>query len=275
MRKPKTLKTNLVRTPSITVPYRTAPNTRVYAIGDVHGCAELLDELLQQITADAQVVLDDSPNTELYLIYLGDLVDRGPDSRACIERVMQGPPMAQMTQVVLRGNHEAIMQDILAGQYESFDLWIDNGGRETCQSYGLKMLDVAYEEADHVGYKLNRAVPRSHKAFLSSMENIYRLGDFIFVHAGINPDVPLHAQLAEDLLWIRKPFLNASGDFGAYVVHGHTPVYGADIFENRTNADTGAVYGGALSAAVIDGNEIHLLQVSDGVKRWRAHLQRR
>lgn len=252
-----------------TLPYGVGENTRVYAIGDIHGCDTLLKSLLQQIGDDFALAQATQPDLDGVLIYLGDLVDRGPDSRAVMDVVVQGPPPG-LSQVLIKGNHEYLMEAFLLGDQERASVWLVNGGLQTLQSYGLSTGDgvPADDEIVDLQRGFAKRVPRQHESLLSAAVLSHQVGDVFFAHAGIDPETSLDAQVAEDLLWIREPFLSSEKDFGAYVVHGHTPHNGMEVFDNRSNADTGAVYGGWLSAAVITGHRLQYLQVSDGISHF-------
>jgi len=219
--------------------------TRLYAIGDIHGRADLLRRLYDAIADDAATVA----RRRRVLIHLGDYVDRGPDSRGVLDLVTAAPP-AGFDTVCLRGNHEQMMLDYLDGRSDG-DLWRRNGGEATEASYGVLTND---RDA------LLRALPPAHLVFLRGLGLTARFGDYLFVHAGIRPGVPLDRQDADDLLWIRQPFLDSDADHGAVVVHGHS-VRPAPVFAgNRIGLDTGAYASGVLTALVLDGESRALLQ---------------
>ncbi len=239
---------------------RAPANTRIYAIGDIHGCDGLLEDLLGRIRADAAA----APESRKLLVCLGDYVDRGPDSAAVIERLTRDPPIGFET-VFLKGNHEDYMLRFLADPAVGRS-WLINGGRATATSYGVSTVDIRHGGAAELGklgtmrQTLNDNLPTSHRAFLDSLVPCHREGDYLFVHAGIRPGVPLAEQRVEDLLWIRGPFLSSPDDHGVVVVHGHTPVDAVEFRFNRINVDTGAVWTGRLTALVLHGDERHLIQ---------------
>lgn len=239
---------------------------RLYAIGDVHGCRAHLRRLLARIAEDAA----GAPSAPVRLILLGDYVDRGPDSAGVLDDVLRlaqaglsgvGP----VELVTLRGNHEDFMLRFLAGDDAVTASWLFNGGgAETLESYDVEPPGLELDPADvgRARAALNAALPDAHRRFLEGLAASHRAGGYFFAHAGVRPGVPLDRQEAEDLMWIRKPFLESEADFGAVVVHGHTPVAQVEERPNRIDLDTGAVYGGRLTAACFWGTERRYLDVS-------------
>ncbi|OYX42456.1 MAG: serine/threonine protein phosphatase [Rhodobacterales bacterium 32-67-9] len=228
---------------------------RTYAIGDIHGHLDKLEAAHRLIAADRAATGDaDAP-----VVHVGDLVDRGPDSRGVIEYLRRGIA-GGAPWIALKGNHDRMFADFI-GDPDNHDPglreglhWIDPrlGGGATLSSYGVegageRLLFDLHEEA-------LAAVPRSHVAFLGALRLQYRRGGVLFVHAGIRPGVALEQQTEDDLLWIRRTFLDDPRDHGVLVVHGHTPVDAATHYGNRLNIDTGAGYGRALTTVVIEGN---------------------
>jgi serine/threonine protein phosphatase 1 len=237
-------------------PPRVPEDARVYAVGDIHGCADLLDELHDKILADAEA----RPAARRVVIYLGDYVDRGPDSKAVIDRML-ADALPGFEQVRLIGNHEEMLLRFL-GDPDVGPLWMYNGGAATCRSYGVDLAALPAGE-DHF-LRLRRqfaaALPAKHRRFFDSLVYRHEEGDYAFVHAGIRPGMALARQDPEDLLWIREPFLYSDRDHGKVIVHGHTPVDRPELRHNRIGIDTGAVFGGALTALVMAGSERRLLQ---------------
>jgi len=235
--------------------YCLPEDTCIYAVGDTHGEAALLDRLLARIRADAET----RPARRRVLVYLGDYVDRGPDSRGVIERLVAGPPPG-FEQVCLLGNHEEMLLGCLEGDPRSSLLWLTNGGDATCRSYGVD----PEVPAEALARSLRAALPAGHERLLRELSLRHSEGDYLFVHAGIRPGVPLERQRREDLVWIRRPFQESGADHGCVVVHGHSPVPAPEDLPNRIGVDTGAVYGNALTAAVLQGDRRAFLQVRAG-----------
>ena len=232
---------------------------RAYAIGDVHGCADQLRRLLSAIEADNAA----RPRSTAYLVLLGDLIDRGPDSREVVELLRTYAP-AGIRPVFIKGNHEEFLLRALAGDAGILPQWLEYGGQECAQSYGLdpgRLL--ALEEAD-AAVLLREYVPEEHRRFLDNFADTFRFGDYLFVHAGIRPGVPLEMQVPADLRWIREPFLRDAADHGFVVVHGHTIVDTVQVRPNRIGIDTGAYGGGPLTALAIEGTERRLIQAEAG-----------
>lgn len=239
---------------------------RIYAIGDLHGRADLLKLQLQQIDADGLR----NPCGRSTVVFLGDYLDRGPASQEVIELLL-GCNQARET-VALKGNHESFLLRFLDDP-STLDEWRSCGGLETLISYGLKpsICPGRYEQ-EQLAVELAHSIPQRHLAFLNALELSYSCGDFLFVHAGIRPDVPLRKQREEDLLWIRDEFLSWDRPLEKYVVHGHTPVRTVDIRANRANIDTGAFATGCLTCVAIEGSQITPL--SD-VRSWTSDAETR
>jgi len=192
-------------------------------------------------------------------VFLGDYIDRGPECRALIDWVMQRP-LAGFEHVFLKGNHEDLMLRFLAGSQE-VTTWFANGGVESLESYGLKAHGFPTpDEAREWRLQLGRNLPADHLAFFADLRLHYECGDYLFVHAGLKPGVPLEAQDVRDLLWIRDEFLESDENFGRVVVHGHSIGLTPQIQNNRICVDTGAYYSGHLTAAVLERDEVWFLQ---------------
>ena len=230
--------------------------TRVYAIGDIHGRLDLLDAMLAMIEADSAAR---GAVETTRLVLLGDFVDRGPDSAGVVERcrwlVENSPDVSYII-----GNHEEILLGVIKGSKQMAGLFDRVGGRATLLSYGVD--DAVYEQAtlDDVIQMAREHVSEDHRDFLRSGADQLLIGDYLFVHAGIRPGVPLDEQLASDLRWIREPFLSSTRDHGVTVVHGHTITEEVDLQPNRIGIDTGAYATGKLTAIGLEGEERWLLQ---------------
>lgn len=231
------------------VPPRQVPDgVRVYAIGDIHGRLDLLDALMAMIDADAR-----SSTARIELVFLGDLVDRGPDSAGVVDRLLE---LSRERPIhVLTGNHEEIFLKALGGDREALRFFTRIGGRETILSYG-----VSKQQYDSTGYDelfelMVSKVPQAHVAFMRGFEDQVRIGDYLFVHAGIRPGVPLEEQALADLRWIRRTFLDDVTDHGPLVVHGHSITDEVDERANRIGIDTGAFASGRLTAMALEGAE--------------------
>lgn len=223
---------------------------RIYAIGDVHGRADLLQQLFTAIDGDLARL---RPERAIE-VTLGDYVDRGPDSRRVLELLIERRAARDM--VCLKGNHEAFVLDVFQEPAKLTD-WRQFGGLSTLMSYGLRpTMSPTPEEQIELIRALALIMPDSHIDFLRSLPTSFTCGDFYFVHAGIKPGIPLGAQREEDQLWIREEFLQSEKKFGKYVVHGHTPVRVPDIRTNRINIDTGAYATGNLTLLRIEGDSM-------------------
>jgi serine/threonine protein phosphatase 1 len=221
---------------------------RVYAVGDVHGCAARLSALHAMIADD----LAHRPVAAPLLLHIGDYVDKGEDS-AGVVALLRRDPLPGVRTVNLLGNHERMMRQALAGDGAARADWLWCGGRETLASYGL--------DPEAPGEAWASALPQAHRAFLERGLTLhYREGGYLFVHAGIRPGVALSEQSEDDLLTIRHSFLQSEEDHdGLVVVHGHTARDAPEVRPNRINLDTAAWSGGLLSCAVLEGNRLGFL----------------
>jgi serine/threonine protein phosphatase 1 len=228
---------------------------RAYAVGDVHGQLHLLDELLARVDADVAAGAPD----EVVEVFLGDYVDRGPDSAGVIDRLCARAGREDgRRRIFLRGNHEIYFAEFLKDPAVLSD-WARNGGVTTIGSYGVNPRPVP-PDPEAIRESLAEKVPQRHRAFLDELEWMVRLGDVLFVHAGIRPGVPLEAQSAQDLVLIRHEFLEHDGPLPVRVVHGHTPVKAPVATPWRVSVDTGAFATGRLTAAVMEGSGVRFLQ---------------
>ncbi len=232
---------------------------RIYAVGDIHGRDDLLARLLDQIEADAK----DRGSCHNVLIFLGDYVDRGLQSKDVLDR-LTGARLPGFDYVFLRGNHEQAMLQFLDDAAFG-KTWKYYGGLETLHSYGVTELTrtddpAAFERARE---RFVEALPAAHLNFLKSLMLSAEFGGYFFAHAGVRPGVPLHRQIEEDLLWIREGFLDSDRAFGKIVVHGHTPREEAVVKANRIGVDTGAYMTGLLTAVVLEGTSHRFVQTRD------------
>jgi serine/threonine protein phosphatase 1 len=220
----------------------------LYAVGDIHGRADLLAAIEKPIVADWR----HRGGGDALLIFLGDYVDRGPQSAAVIERLIEG---FALPSVHLRGNHEQMLLDFLDDPGLG-EMWRRNGGMETLASYGVDIGEVSVGRGfERAARDLKSRIPAAHLSFLNGLKPSLTVGGYFFCHAGVRPGVPLEAQTADDLMWIREPFIVSRADFGKIVVHGHTPVETPELLPNRINIDTGAFLTGKLTCLAIDGAE--------------------
>lgn len=231
------------------------PDIRIYAVGDIHGRADLLYEITQRIEDD----LRRRPIKYAIEIYLGDYIDRGPDSKGVIDQL--AVRLVQKRALCLRGNHEALLAAFLHDP-AAINHWSQLGAWDTFASYGVSV-DPANRSRIMAPADLHRsflkAFPRTHELFLQCLRNSFCCGDYLFVHAGIRPGIPIESQKLDDLLWIRGEFLNSTHVHEKYVVHGHTPVDHPDIRSNRINIDTGAWISGILTCVAIEGETLLVL----------------
>ena len=246
------------RSPMLSVLRSSRPNVRpslpdgvrIYAISDIHGCAHLLEQMLRVIDAD---VARSRPYRAIE-VFMGDYIDRGPDSRSTIDLLIRRAKRGNA--VFLKGNHEAFLAEVFRAPSRLPD-WLQVGGLQTLMSYGLSPTHNPPDEEQHeLVRELAAAMPAQHREFFSRLRLTFTCGDFFFVHAGVRPDTPLSEQRETDLLWIRDEFLQSKKNFGKYVVHGHTPVRSAEILPNRANIDTGAYATGNLTLLYIQGTRL-------------------
>jgi len=231
---------------------RLEAGVRVYAVGDIHGCTAELGRLTDNILRDRA-----GWDGTCHLVFLGDYVDRGPDSHGTVERLLTPP--ADFEVCCLRGNHEQTLLDFLddASLYRS---WKDFGARETLLSYGVtppRFDEPSAQEEARTAFR--SALPPSHLAFFRGLPLSLTIGGYFFAHAGVRPGVGLERQSAEDLMWIRDEFVLSPVDFGKVVVHGHTPTEQPVRRTNRIGVDTGAYATGLLTAAVLEGETCRFL----------------
>lgn len=241
---------------------RTPPGLRLYAVGDLHGRLDLLRALHRHVDMELQA---DAP-TDWRIVYLGDYVDRGPDSRGVLEFLAEAKAR-DPRHVVLAGNHDLGLLDFLA-RPDPCGIFITHGGLETAASYGVHAAHFgAVEEggdalrAFHAA--LAAAIPKPHLALLHSLEASFDCGDFFCCHAGIRPSVALECQSADDLVWIRGEFHRHEGLYPKVILHGHTPSGKVTVRPNRVNLDTGAYRTGRLSVLRVEEARKTILTVTE------------
>ena len=228
-------------------PASLPPGERIYALGDIHGCAARLAALHARIAED----LAARPVAAATLLHLGDYVDKGGDSAGVLAHLTGAPPLPGLAQDNLTGNHEATLLAALDGRPGDVADWLWSGGRATLDSYGLS--------ADAAPATWAEDMPPAHLAWLRGLRRWHRAGGYLFVHAGIRPGLPLEAQAPDDLIRIRQPFLSSEARHCAVVVHGHTARAEPEIRHNRINLDTAAWSGGPLTCGVLEADRIGFL----------------
>lgn len=229
----------------------TTADTRIYAVGDIHGRADLLGEIIARIDDDIRR----RPIAHTVEVYLGDYIDRGPDSSTVLD--LLAFRLVANRAVCLRGNHEAVMEGFLQDP-AILPHWLQLGGLQTLASYGIELHDDT-EAPAAVHRRFVDAFPREHELVMQCLRHQFSCGEFLFVHAGIRPDIPIEHQDINDLIWIRDEFLDATQRHERFVIHGHTPVPHPDIRTNRINIDTCAWRTGTLTCIAIEGSTILFL----------------
>jgi serine/threonine protein phosphatase 1 len=232
------------------------PGQRVYAIGDIHGRLDLFEALVEAIEADDAAAAP----ADTTVILLGDLVDRGPGSAGVIELAREWQQRRKVR--ILLGNHEEMFLRSFE-EPEMFRHFLRHGGRETILSYGVSRYQFAQTTLEEAQAMMNAVVPLQDRAFLESFEDMIVIGDYVFVHAGIDPRVPLDAQKQHDLRWIREPFLSHAEPHELVVVHGHTIREAPDDCGNRIGIDTGAFMTGRLTALVLEGTDRRVIEAAE------------
>lgn len=239
------------------------PGMVIYAIGDIHGRLDLLDQLHARIAED----LRHRATRRGQVVYLGDYVSRGEDSPGVVNRVREWLPDG-CERITLKGNHEDLLLRYLDGELDAGRHWFDYDGLDTLADYGVTVTDRSVrDDASLVDLRrrFTAALPPDHLAFFRSLRIRHRAGGYFFAHGGVRPGVPLDRQADRDCMWIRKAFLDSDEDHGAVVVHGHsispTPV----VRHNRIGIDTGAYRSGVLTCVVLDGTAQAFLQTAGGM----------
>jgi serine/threonine protein phosphatase 1 len=243
----------IFRPKSVPVRASVPAGERFYAVGDIHGRRDLFAALVDAIEADDRA----SGAGRSTAVLLGDLVDRGPDSAGVVELAMQWAGDRPLE--LLAGNHEEMFLDSFNDE-AVLRHFLRHGGRETVLSYGVER--AVYDEATlpELQALMKETVPSAHREFLAAGRDHLVAGDYLFVHAGIAPNVPLAEQKQHHLRWIREPFLDHDAPHEHFVVHGHTITEGIDIRSNRLGIDTGAYRTGRLTALVLEGESRRIIQ---------------
>ncbi len=228
-----------------------------FAIGDIHGRIDLFEKMLAEIRIDAASCV-----TKPRIVLLGDYIDRGPDSRGVIERIIELGQSRWCDVIPLRGNHEQAMLDFL-NDATGGPIWLSHGGLETLKSYGVArpLGNSDHEDWPEIQHALLSCMGLKHFEFLTSLKAYYVQDDYLFVHAGVQPGLPLVEQTEKTLLWIREPFLSAKKAASRVVVHGHTPTPAAEDKTWRINVDTGAYATGVLTAVRLEGTSRAFISV--------------
>lgn len=225
-----------------------APGIRIYAIGDIHGCITPLRKLHQLIREHSVA----QPVARNVVIYLGDYVDRGPDSRGVVDLLLS-EPLPTFEHVYLKGNHEEAVLRFLEDENNG-PPWLAYGGDVTLSSYGVRPPQASdLAGLQRARSEFERQFPSEHRAFFNRLPLVHVEGDYVFVHAGLKPGVPLESQSEDDLLWIRDEFLCSNAEFGRIVVHGHSITETPAVRRNRIGIDTGAFASGRLTCLVLEG----------------------
>ncbi len=226
---------------------------RVVAVGDIHGRLDLFLKLMTQLASTPP------PEGSLSrMVILGDVIDRGPSSRALVERFMRYTGSTERF-VVLKGNHEQMMARALRGDVSAFRAWLEYGGAQTLRSWGVEVEAPASPSAFQLIKQARAAVGEATLAWLEALPTRHQVGEVLFVHAGIRPGTPIAEQEDEDLLWIGREFLESKDDFGALVVHGHSITEsGPVVLSNRIAVDTGAYRSGRLSAVKLEDDQVEV-----------------
>lgn len=232
---------------------RVPEGVRIYAIGDIHGRADLLEHTLNRIDTD----LASNPGRIGIQVFLGDYIDRGPASREVLDRLVARNGSCRS--IFLKGNHESYLTEFLSNP-PILENWQRYGGLETLMSYGITpSINANAATQVQLAVALDQALPDSHRRFIGNLKSSFTCGDFFFVHAGVRPGIPLTKQSEEDLLWIREDFLLYEDDFSKIIVHGHTPVPQPDVRPNRINIDTGAFATGQLTCLILEDDKVDFI----------------
>lgn len=230
---------------------RVPDGERWYVIGDIHGRRDLLESLQKAIEAD------DIGDCKTTIVFLGDLVDRGPDSKGVVQLARKWGERRKVR--YLAGNHEEMFLQSFEDK-EVLRHFLKHGGRETVLSYGIDKKTYSKMKMGELQDAMHKAVPKKHRDFLENFEDLIVVGDYVFVHAGINPKLSIEEQKKSDLRWIRDRFLSHEQPFSHVVVHGHTIFEDVEHRDHRIGIDTGAFRTGRLTALVLEGSDRRFIQ---------------
>jgi len=231
-----------------------AAKQRIYCIGDIHGRYDLLKKIHTLILADAEDYAD-----EITVVYLGDYIDRGSESKQVIDYLLS-KPLPQFKSIFLRGNHEQVLLDFIAPYNPPSNQWFNFGGLSTLSSYNVRLKGIPnIADLPAIQEDLRQQLPASHLDFFQASQTYYQQGDYYFVHAGVKPKLKLEKQIATDLLWIREEFLNSTDFHGKMIVYGHSITDKPDIQLNRIGIDTGAYYSNKLTCLVLENTQQRFL----------------
>lgn len=245
---------------SVSLGQSTTPsNMRIYAVGDVHGYLDLLQLLHTKISTDLQK----HPVDEHRIIFLGDYIDRGPDSAGCVEYLINLLALDKNV-ICLKGNHEDKLEKFLVDPISVADSFFTYGGADCAASYGVDMAGYRGDDSEKLQKResLEKSIPVHHREFYKQLLKSVTLGDYLFTHAGVRPGVALDQQTDHDLIWIRSEFVTYQGLFEKVIIHGHTPAYPMEILPNRINVDTHAYHTGVLSCIVLEETNYRLIEAS-------------
>ncbi len=235
--------------------FRVPAGWQVYAVGDIHGRADLLKKLHSLILEKSKA----APKKKKLVVYLGDYLDRGAHVRETIDELLSDP-LPGFRYKHLMGNHEQFLLKFLDDP-SIIRIWKDLGGDATLMSYGVDVSGTAFFDGqdEEIRRQLLNSMPRGHIEFIKNLEPFFRFGDYLFIHAGIRPGKALEDQKPEDIHWIRDDFLSSKQDHGVRIIHGHTITERVEEFPNRIGIDTGAFFTGVLSCAVLEDDQASII----------------
>ena len=233
--------------------------SQIFAVGDIHGCKDLLDIIHKKIE-----IATTRKSGKKLIIYLGDYIDRGPDIKGTIDTLINFN-LPNVEKIFLLGNHEQMLLDVLEEKNNSLYNWISNSGLETIESYGEDLskyidenLELTFEKK--IVTKIKKFLPKAHFNFFNNLKLYHIWNNYLFVHAGINPNLSIEKQQKETLIWTReKSFLDPLMTYDKIVVHGHTAKENIEKFPYRINLDTGSFYSGKLSCLLIENKQLSFI----------------